>query len=132
MVVISEQGKFLLKRRPRGKDDLYRVAFAHAVQAHLAARAFPVTSLLATRDEHNTILQLDHHIYEFFEFVSGVRYDGSPEATTDAGRLLASFHRHLADLPSAPTHQARIACMGIPGPTPSPSPARNCPPPPKR
>ncbi|MHC4509396.1 MAG: phosphotransferase enzyme family protein, partial [Planctomycetota bacterium] len=23
--------------------------------------------------------------------------DGSPEATTDAGRLLASFHRHLAD-----------------------------------
>ena len=24
MVVTSEQGKFLLKRRPKGKDDLYR------------------------------------------------------------------------------------------------------------
>ena len=36
LVIISEQGKFLLKRRPRGRDDLYRVAFAHAVQSHLA------------------------------------------------------------------------------------------------
>lgn len=96
MVVVSEQGKFLLKRRPRGKDDLYRVAFAHAAQTHLAAASFPVTTLLSTRDENNTILQLDNHIYEFFEFVSGTRYDGSPEATTDAGRQLANFHRLLA------------------------------------
>jgi len=97
MVVVSEQGKFLLKRRPRGKDDLYRVAFAHAVQSHLAARSFPVTSLLATRSDGNTILQLNSHIYEFFKFVSGTRYDGSPKATIDAGRQLANFHRHLAD-----------------------------------
>ena len=96
MVVVSEQGKFLLKRRPRGRDDLYRVAFAHAVQAHLAESGFPVTSLLASRDEHHTILQLDNHIYELFEFVSGVRYNGSPEAATDAGRRLAEFHRHLS------------------------------------
>lgn len=97
MVVISEQGKFLLKRRPKGKDDLYRVAFAHAIQSHLAGQSFPVTSLLTTRDENNTILQLNNHIYEFFKFVSGVRYDGSPEATVDAGRQLAKFHRHVAD-----------------------------------
>ena len=97
MVVVSEQGKFLLKRRPRGKDDLYRVAFAHAVQTHLAEKAFPVTTLLATRSDNNTILQLNNHIYEFFKFVSGTRYDGSPEATTDAGRQLANFHRRLAD-----------------------------------
>jgi len=97
MVVVSDQGKFLLKRRPRGKDDLYRVAFAHAVQAHLAEKAFPVTTLLATRSDNNTILQLNNHIYEFFKFVSGTRYDGSPESTIDAGRQLANFHRHLAD-----------------------------------
>jgi len=97
MVVVSDQGKFLLKRRPRGKDDLYRVAFAHAVQSHLAEKAFPVTTLLATRSDSNTILQLNNHIYEFFKFVSGTRYDGSPEATIDAGRQLANFHRHLAD-----------------------------------
>jgi Ser/Thr protein kinase RdoA (MazF antagonist) len=97
MVVVSEQGKFLLKRRPRGRDDLDRVAFAHAVQAHLAEQGFPVTRLLATRDGRHTILQLNNHIYELFEFVSGVRYDGSPEATTDAGRQLAKFHRRLND-----------------------------------
>jgi len=97
MVVVSEQGKFLLKRRPRGKDDLYRVAFAHAVQSHLADKAFPVTSLIATRTDNNSILKMNSHIYEFFKFVSGARYDGSPEATIDAGRQLADFHRHLAD-----------------------------------
>jgi len=96
MVVVSEQGKFLLKRRPRGKDDLYRVAFAHAVQTHLAGNAFPVTTLLATRSDGNTILQLNNHIYELFKFVSGTRYDGSPEPTIDAGRQLACFHRNLA------------------------------------
>jgi len=96
MVIISEQGKFLLKRRPRGKDDLYRVAFAHAVQNHLASKGFPVTSLLSTRDENNTVLQLNNHIYEFFRFVSGSRYDGSAEATVDTGRRLAEFHHHLA------------------------------------
>ena len=97
MVVVSEQGKFLLKRRPRGKDDLYRVAFAHAVQSHLAGKAFPVTTLIATRSDNNSILKMNSHIYEFFKFVSGARYDGSPESTIDAGRQLANFHRHLAD-----------------------------------
>jgi len=97
MVIISEQGKFLLKRRPKGKDDLYHVAFAHAVQTHLAKRNFPVTTLVLTCDENNTILKLNNHIYEFFKFVTGVRYDGTAEATVDTGRQLAKFHRYLAD-----------------------------------
>jgi homoserine kinase type II len=100
MVVISEQGKFLLKRRPKGKDDLYRVAFAHAVQTHLVRCAFPVTSLVSTSDEDNTILQLNNHIYECFRFVTGFRYDGSAEATVDTGRQLARLHQHLADFAS--------------------------------
>jgi len=96
MVIISEQGKFLLKRRPKGKDNLYQVAFAHAVQTHLAERAFPVTALMVTRDRNNTILQLNNHIYELFKFVTGVRYDSSAEATIDTGRQLAKLHRHLS------------------------------------
>jgi Ser/Thr protein kinase RdoA (MazF antagonist) len=100
MVITSEQGKFLLKRRPKGKDDLYRVAFTHAVQTHLAEKDFPVASLMATSDEKNTVLQLDNHIYEFFRFVTGLRYDGSAEATIDTGRQLANFHRYLADFAS--------------------------------
>jgi len=97
MVITADKGVFLLKRRPRGRDDLQRVAFAHAVQQHLASRSFPVTSLLATADEQTTALSVQNHIYEFFRFVAGTRYDGSAEATREAGRQLALFHKHLAD-----------------------------------
>jgi len=97
MVIVSEHGKFLLKRRPKGKDDFYRVAFAHAVQTHLEQKGFPVTALVPTIDENNTILQINNHIYEFFKFVTGVRYDSTIEATVDAGRQLAAFHQYLTD-----------------------------------
>ncbi len=97
VVVVSEQGKFLLKRRPKGKDDFYRVAFAHAVQTHLAKKGFPVAPLVSTRDENNTILKLDGHLYEFFKFINGARYDGSAESTMDTGRQLANLHLDLAN-----------------------------------
>lgn len=100
VVIISEKGKFLLKRRPKGKDDLYRVAFAHSIQSHLEGKDFPVPSLESTCDENNTILQLNNHIYELFKFVSGTRYAGTAEETIDTGRQLAKFHRHLADFAS--------------------------------
>lgn len=97
MVIISDQGKFLLKRRPKSKVVLERLAFAHVVQTYLAEMAFPVTSLMTTRDGNKTILQLENHIYECFKFVTGASYDGSGEATVDAGRQLANLHGHLAD-----------------------------------
>jgi Ser/Thr protein kinase RdoA (MazF antagonist) len=102
MIVTAEKGRFLLKRRPKGKDDLYRAAFAHAVQTHLAEKDFPLARLLSTRDEKNTLLQIDNHIYEFFEFITGARYDGTPEATIDAGLHLARFHEYLADFAYQP------------------------------
>lgn len=97
MAIASEQGKFLLKRRAKGKDNPCHVAFAHAIQTHLGKKAFPVAPLMATCDEKNTILQLNSHIYELFKFVTGSRYDGTAEATTDTGRQLANFHRYLSD-----------------------------------
>jgi len=100
MIIISEQGKFLLKRRLRVKDDLLRVSFSHAVQSHLCAKTFPVAPLIPTADGNSTILQLNNHIYEIFRFVIGSRYDGSAEATIEAGRQLARFHQDLADFTS--------------------------------
>ncbi|MFZ0033399.1 MAG: phosphotransferase [Sedimentisphaerales bacterium] len=97
VVIESERGKFLLKRRHKGKDDLYHVAFAHAIQAHLSEMEFPLAPLVVTCDEKNTILQLNNRIYELFEFVSGSRYDGTAEATSDTGLQLANFHRYLTD-----------------------------------
>ena len=94
-IITADKGVFLLKRRPRGRDDLQHVTFAHAVQQHLASQSFPVTSLLATADDRTTALSLENHIYEFFQFVTGTRYDGSAEDTREAGRQLALFHKHV-------------------------------------
>ena len=41
LLIVSEQGKFLLKRRARGKDDPFKVAFTHALQLFLASKQFP-------------------------------------------------------------------------------------------
>lgn len=97
LVVASQQGKFLLKRRTKGKTNLERVNFAHAVQNQLNTENFPVTKLIATRDENDTVLQLDNRIYEFFKFVTGSRYDGTADATVETGRQLGKLHKYLAD-----------------------------------
>ncbi len=105
VIVRADKGTFLLKRRPRGRDDMARVVFAHAVQKHLAIQSFPVTNLLAvTRPsgsrssvENKTILTIDNHIYELFKYVTGSRYDVSCEATFEAGRQLALLHKALRD-----------------------------------
>ena len=49
LLIVSEQGKFLLKRRARGKDDPYKVAFCHALQLFLAGKQFPLPHLIGTR-----------------------------------------------------------------------------------
>jgi len=98
MVLVADKGRFLLKRRPHGKDDLQRVTLAHRVQKHLSARGFAVAGLVPRRDVPSTILPLENHIYELFEFVSGKRYDGSVEATIHVGRQLAVFHKYVAEL----------------------------------
>lgn len=97
VIINSEKGKFLLKRRQKGKDDLHRVSFAHAVHTHLAKKGFTVAALLPTLERAGTLLHLDNHVYELFEYIEGSRYDGSAEATIDAGRKLANLHRFLAD-----------------------------------
>jgi len=104
VIVTADKGVFLLKRRPRGRDDLERVTVAHAVQQHLARRSFPVTSLLPITDGQTTALSLQNHLYEFFRFVEGTRYDGSAQETREAGRQLALFHKHLADFAARNEH----------------------------
>ncbi len=96
-VIVAEGGKFLLKRRAKGKDDTQRVGLAHAVQNHLANAGFPVSPALPTRQHSNTLVELNNHVYEIFRFVEGSRYDGSAQQTIDAGRQLGRFHRCLSD-----------------------------------
>jgi len=95
LIIQAERGKFLLKRRARGKDSAAKVAFTHQIQLALAEQNFPLPRLVGTREDNNSMLALGGSIYEMFEYVEGDDYDGSPEATRHAGCLLGLYHKLL-------------------------------------
>jgi len=97
LMVVSEQGKFLLKRRARGKDDPYKVAFSHAIQLYIAEKQFPLPHLVGTRKDNNSMLQWRNSVYELFEYIPGQGYPHTLEATFDSGRVLSLFHKLLHD-----------------------------------
>jgi len=97
LLITAEKGEFLLKRRARGKDDPFKVAFSHALQLFLASRQFPLPHLIGTRKENNSMLQHNNMVYELFEYIRGSNYDSSLEATYDAGKTLALYHKLLRD-----------------------------------
>ena len=97
VVIAQDQQTYLLKRRARGRDDPQKVAFCHGIQMHLAQRQFPLPHLIGTRVDNNSMLKYGGATYELFEYIQGDGYDQSLEATTEAGRTLALFHKLLAD-----------------------------------
>ncbi len=97
LVLKSERGRFLLKRRAQGKSDPYKVAFCHGIQLHLSAKQFPLPHLIGTRTDNNSMLRLGDYIYELFEYIKGTPYDQSPEATHDSGKALGLLHKLLRD-----------------------------------
>ncbi len=97
LVIRSDRGLFLLKRRAHGRDDPFKVAFTHGIQLKLAERGYPLPRLIGTRRENNSMVQYLGQVYELFEFMRGTGYDRSMEATKDAGKALARFHTLLAD-----------------------------------
>ena len=100
VIINCERGKFLFKRRARGKDDVHKVAFTHQIQLYLAAQGFPLPHLIGTRKDNNSMLILDGRIYELFEFIDGEPYNRSLEQTHDAGRILGLFHKLMLDFHS--------------------------------
>ncbi|MDG2053922.1 MAG: phosphotransferase [Phycisphaerales bacterium] len=93
--IVSESGNYLLKRRAVGQDDPQRVRFAHKLQAHLAAKGFPVAPLISTRRSKTTTLELDGRVYELFEFVPGRRFDNTKNDAWEAGAVLGQLHHIL-------------------------------------
>ncbi len=97
LVIQAEKGRFLLKRRARGRDEENKVGFSHAIQAQLSAKQFPLPHLLRTRDGDETGLAHDGAVYEMFEFIPGQNYNQSLDATADSGRVLALYHKLLEE-----------------------------------
>ena len=97
LIIRSDQGTYLLKRRAVGRDDPFKVAFSHQLQLYLASKQFPLAHLVGTRHENNSMLQWNGGIYELFEYIKGTSYDNSLEATAEAGRMQALFHKLLRE-----------------------------------
>ena len=100
LLITSEHGKFLLKRRARGKDDPFKVAFSHALQLYLAQKQFPLPHLIGTKQENNSMLQWRGTVYELFEYIPGQGYPQTLESTFDSGRVLALYHKLLLEFKS--------------------------------
>jgi Ser/Thr protein kinase RdoA (MazF antagonist) len=119
LLIVSEQGKFLLKRRARGKDDPFKVAFTHALQLYLASKQFPLPHLIGTRKENNSMLQWRNGVYELFEYIPGQVYPQTLESTFDSGRILALYHKLLEEFksewqpPSGSYHNASAVDSGL-------------------
>ncbi|MCL2639557.1 MAG: phosphotransferase [Phycisphaerales bacterium] len=97
LLISAEKGEYLLKRRARGKDDPFKVAFSHALQLYLASKQFPLPHLIGTRKDNNSMLQYNGLVYELFEYIRGTGYDNSLESTYDSGKILALYHKLLRD-----------------------------------
>jgi homoserine kinase type II len=100
LIITAERGRYLLKRRAKGRDNPYRVAFAHSIQMYLASKGFPIAQLVGTRYDNNSMMQLQKAVYELFEFVEAEHYDGSLTATLKAASTLGLYHKLLSEFRS--------------------------------
>lgn len=119
LILRTDTGLYLLKRRARGKDDPFKVAFCHALQLYLASKQFPLPHLIGTKKDNNSMLQWKGAIYELFEYIKGTSYDNSLEATADAGKTLSLFHKLLQtyqpeyEPPTGSYHAARSVAASM-------------------
>jgi Ser/Thr protein kinase RdoA (MazF antagonist) len=96
LVLETDKGTFLLKRRPPGpQSDVAKVAFTHQIQLSLAAQNFPLPHLLGTRKANNSMLVLEDTIYEMFEYIEGEGYDAQPGVTYHSGHTQGLYHKLL-------------------------------------
>lgn len=99
VVLITDRGAFLLKRRAPGHASNPRtVALTHEVMLHLEGSGLPAPELVGTIVGNNSMLQLEGRVYEVYRFIQGRPYDRSTDDADDAGSLLARLHRVLAEL----------------------------------
>ena len=99
VIIESDRGRLLLKRRARGLDIPVLVAFSHEVILGCQHVGVCVPPLLGTRDDLNSMVQFEDQIYELFAFIDGGVFNRSPEAiaqhAAQAGALLAEVHQSL-------------------------------------
>lgn len=121
--IVSENGKFLLKKRAAPRNTPKRVAFTHDIQRFLEPTGFPLPKLSPNRVDGERCVTLGDDVFELFAFVSGHGYGHEPEQACEAGRVLSAFHKLLVEFeapanpPMTTYHDVigvRTALNGIP------------------
>jgi len=105
IVVESDRGSYLLKRRIKGRDDPQHVAFTHALQHYLLEHNFPLPQLVHTRSGQDALLRIRDGVYELFEYISADEHDNGIIAAYEAGRMLGLYHRLVGDFPEDPPEE---------------------------
>ncbi len=104
LILRTASGDFLLKRRAEDAAREDRVRFTQAVQLELERRGVRVPRLVRTAGGGAPALRADGQIYEVFEFVAGLPFDGSPAQAQAAARALGALHAAMRGwVPPVPT-----------------------------
>jgi Ser/Thr protein kinase RdoA (MazF antagonist) len=96
LLLETEAGRFLLKRRAIARHPLPRIRFGQELQRTLERFRFPVAGLVPLRGGDETLLIREGNAYELFRFVEGIRFDRSDDSCMQAGETAALLHRYLA------------------------------------
>ncbi|MCH2161698.1 MAG: phosphotransferase [Phycisphaerales bacterium] len=95
ILISTDGGDYLLKRRAPRPDLLQRVNYNHAIIQRLQDLEHPVARLISLRDNANTAAVRGEDVYELFEYVEGRRFDHSPAEVQMVGRVLGGMHHAL-------------------------------------
>ena len=97
VVVDTDVGRFMLKRRASGLEDYARIRAEHAAQIALQQGGCPVPAPLATRDGE-TVAVVDGRFYELYPFIEADPWTPGVAASFAAGGVLARMHDVLGRL----------------------------------
>ena len=91
LVVHAQRGRYVLKRRARGRDESERVAFSHAF-IEAAAKAGAAVAVPVPARDGTTWQEWGGGTYELFPLIAGARWLRAPAQARAAGDALGRLH----------------------------------------
>lgn len=93
VILDTERGTLLLKRRARGLDMPALVAFGHEVMLGCQSQGLCVPPLIGTKEDNSSFAQFSDHVYELFVYIDGTPFAyANPNHAYAMGSLLVETH----------------------------------------
>ena len=119
LLIASEQGRFLLKRRARGRDDPFKGCLYPRHPIASGQQAVPAAAPDRDEEREQLGVPVAGRVYELFEYIPGQAFSHTAEASFDGGHTLALFHKLLSDFtthyqpPTGSYHAAVVIEQGL-------------------